>query len=132
MATRSDERLGLVGAVRRVAEHAAAIVRLEATLAVSEIRRKTAALFVGIGLLAVSGLFGALALTLLVATGIAALSLVLPVWLSLLVSAAGVLVIAAIVAVGAISLVKRGVPPIPEQAIEEARLTAEALRNGLG
>lgn len=95
-----------------------------------EIRRKTAALFVGIGLLVVSGLFGLLALTICVAAGIAALTLVLSVWLALLVAGGGLLLLAGIVALVGIALVRRGVPPIPKQAIEEARLTSEALRNG--
>jgi hypothetical protein len=42
----------------------------------------------------------------------------------------GLLLLAGPLGVVGLVLLKRGTPPIPEQAIEEARLTTEALKNG--
>jgi uncharacterized protein YneF (UPF0154 family) len=63
----------------------------------------------------------------------AALALVVDTWLALLIVSAGLLVIAAILGLVARRLIKRGTPPVPEQAIREAKLTSEALKaNGHG
>jgi Putative Actinobacterial Holin-X, holin superfamily III len=78
----------------------------------------------------VSGLFGLLALTILVAAGIAAVALVLPVWASLLAVGGGLFLLAGLLLAIGVALIKRGAPPVPEQAIREAKLTTEALRNG--
>jgi len=42
----------------------------------------------------------------------------------------GVLLMIAILVLVGLQILKRGSPPVPEQAIEEARLTTEVLRNG--
>jgi hypothetical protein len=73
-----------------------------------------------------------LAITLLVATVAAALALVIPVWAALLAVGFGALLLAAGLGMAAVAALKRGAPPVPEQAIEEARFTSEALRSGAG
>lgn len=130
MATRSSERAGLAEAARHVAEHATTIAKLETRLALQEVRRKAIALGLGAGLLAGAGLFGLFALALLVAAGVAALALVLQPWLALLAVGGGFLLVAGVLGLIGLGLVKRGAPPVPEQAIEEAKLTTEALKNG--
>ncbi|HET7572948.1 MAG TPA: phage holin family protein [Gaiellaceae bacterium] len=129
MATRGTSG-GLGGAVRQVAEHATAIAKLEAKLALGEVARKAKALGLGAGLLAGAGLFGLLALVCGLAGGIAALALVLPVWAAILVVGGGLLLLSGLLGLVGLGLLKRGVPPVPEQAIHEARLTTEALKNG--
>jgi hypothetical protein len=42
------------------------------------------------------------------------------------------IVITAILALVGKAMLEKGVQPVPEQAVEEARLTGEALRNGDG
>jgi len=54
------------------------------------------------------------------------------VWLALLVMFGGLLVLAVIVGAVGVRFLVRGKKPVPEQAIAEARLTTEALRNGHG
>ncbi len=130
MATRSSERPGLAEAARHVAEHASAIARLEAQLALQEVRRKARSLGLGAGLVAGAGLFGLLALLIGVGAGIAAIALVLPVWLSLLAVFGFFFLLSGLLGLVGLGLLKRGTPPIPEQAITEARLTTEALKNG--
>jgi hypothetical protein len=129
MATRSA-RPGLAESARRVAEHATALVRLEARLALQEVRGK-AKRFVGASvLLGAAGLLGLLGLLAAVGGGIAAIALVLPVWAALLIVAGGLMLVAGPLAAAGLILLKLATPPVPERALEEARLTTEALKNG--
>ena len=69
----------------------------------------------------------------LLATAAAGLATFLPTWLALLI--VGVVLLLATITLAAIgiSVLKRGVPPVPERAVTEAKLTAEASkRNGHG
>ena len=131
MSTHTDDT-GIGAAAGRVAEHARRLVQLEIELAKSEIKRKAASMGVGIGLGVGAALFLFLGLSLLVATVAAALALVLPVWAAVLIVGVAALLIAGGLGAGAVVLLKRGAPPVPEQAIEEARITSEALKSGNG
>jgi len=131
MSTHNGET-GIGAAAGRVADHARRLVHLEVELAKSELQRKAAAMGVGIGLGVGAALFAFLGVSLLVATVAAALTLVLPVWASVLIVGVAALLIAGGLGAGAAVLLKRGAPPVPEQAIEEARLTSEALKSSDG
>jgi len=115
-------------AAKSVAEHASAIVRLELQLAVLELKQKGATLGVGIGLLVGAAVFGLFLLAFVLAIVAALLALVLPVWAALLITAGIVLAIAATLGLIGLSMVKKATPPVPEQAIHEAKLTQEAIR----
>ena len=122
--------LGLSGAAQRVADHARSFVQLEVQLAMAELKRKAAALGIGAGLMAGAAVVAFLALTFGLAAAAAGLATTLAVWESLLiVCGALILVTAILVGVGYIML-QKGSKPVPEQAVEEAELTAEALRDG--
>jgi uncharacterized membrane protein YedE/YeeE len=129
MRTRAADRHGVGESARLVAERASAIVRLELRLAAAELKRKAAALAVGIGLGVAAVVLVLLGIGFAVAAGAAALALVLPTWAALLVVTGGLLGLAAVLAVTAAALFRRATPPVPTQAIEEAKLTAEALRS---
>jgi Putative Actinobacterial Holin-X, holin superfamily III len=123
----TDVSLG--SAAKLVAEKASAIARLELELASMELKKKVAALGVGIGLA-----FGALAVGLygigfLFATVAAGLAEFMPVWLALLIVTVALLVTAGILGALALRSIKRGTPPVPEQAIDEAKLTTQALKS---
>jgi len=122
--------MGLSGATKRVADHARSIVQLELRLAVTEMKRKAVALAGGIGLTLTAGLFGLFGLMFGLAAGAAALTLVLSVWLALLVICGGLFLLAGVLAVVGVGLLSKGAKPIPEQALEEAQLTREALQDG--
>jgi hypothetical protein len=113
-----------------VADHAREFVRLELQLAASELKRKAAALGVGIALAAAAALFGLVALAFGLAAATAGIATALPVWLALLIMFGGLFLVAAILGGAGLVMLKKGSKPVPEQAIEEARLTQEALRNG--
>jgi hypothetical protein len=122
------EGLGLTGATRRVAEHARSIVRLELQLATAELKAKLTALGTGLGFSFGAAVLAFLALSFALAAAAAGLSTTLPVWASLLIVAGGVLLVGAIFAAVGVSLLRKGSNPVPEQALEEAQLTTEALR----
>jgi membrane protein implicated in regulation of membrane protease activity len=63
------------------------------------------------------------------ATIAAGLATAVSTWLALLITTVIVLLIAAILGGLAVMKIKKGSPPLPEQAIEEARLTTEALKS---
>lgn len=130
MATRGSNGHGLADAARDVAEHASALARLELRLALTEVRRKARRVGIGAGLLVGAALVGGFGVTIGIAAGIAAIALALPVWLALLVVGGFLLLLSGLLGVVGLGLVKRGTPPVPEAAIEEARLTTEALKNG--
>lgn len=130
MSTRPHDRPGLGGAARLVADKASSIVRLELALAAAEVKKKLAALGFGIAMLAGAAIFIVFGLGFGLATIAAALATVFSTWLALLIVAGGLFVAAAVLAVLGIGRIKQGAPPIPEQAIAEAKLTTEALKNG--
>jgi predicted PurR-regulated permease PerM len=129
MPTQSGER-GLGAAARAVSERVSSIVRLEIELAVSELKRKVVALGVGIGLLVGAGLFLVFMLGFAFATIAAALATFLSTWLALLIVTGILLLLAGVLGFLGVTSISKGTPPVPEQAIAEAKLTTEALKNG--
>ena len=129
MPTQEAEQ-GVGTAAKNVAEHASTLARLEFELALLEVKRKVAALGVGIGMSVAAGVFGLFALGFGLAAAAAALALVLPMWASLLIVCGALVLLAGILLFAGLGAIKKGAPPVPEQAIREAKLTTEAIRNG--
>ena len=125
MPTRSSS-IGAV--VHEVAERASALARLEAELAVVELRQKIASLGTGGAVLVGAAVFALFALGFLLAALAAGLATFLNAWLALLLVGVVLLIITATLGVGGLSLLRRGVPPIPERAVSEAKLTVETLK----
>ncbi|HEY2371760.1 MAG TPA: phage holin family protein [Gaiellaceae bacterium] len=131
MPIRGDGRPGgLGGAAKLVADRASAIVRLELALAAAELKEKLTKLGIGIGLIVGAALFAFFALGFALAAVAAALATVVSTWLALVIVAGGLVVLTTLLG----GLGKRNLsnasPPMPEQAIAEAKLTTEALKNG--
>jgi Putative Actinobacterial Holin-X, holin superfamily III len=124
------ERPGLGAAAKAVSERISSIVRLEIQLAVTELKRKVVALGLGIGLLLGAGIFMLFMLGFAFATVAAAFATFLSTWLALLIVTGILLAIAGMLGFLGISSLAKGTPPVPEQAIEEAKLTTQALKNG--
>ena len=121
---------GVGTAAKQVAEHASSLARLELELALLEVKLKVAALGIGIGMSIAAAIFGLFALGFGLAAGAAALALVLPMWAALLIVFGVLALLAVVLLLVGLSVIKRGAPPVPEQAIREAKLTTEAIRNG--
>jgi membrane protein implicated in regulation of membrane protease activity len=132
MSTRGEERRGLGAATRLVSERASALVRLELQLAAAELKQKVASLGIGIGLLVAAAVFGLFAIGFGLATIAAGLATTVSTWLALLIVTGGLVLVVAILALFGRWKVRQGTPQVPEQAIAEAKLTTEALKNGHG
>lgn len=130
--TENGQRAGLGRAVKEVTERLSSIVRLELQLAQLELQRKVSSLGLGIGLVVGALVFGVFALGFLFATFAAGLATVLPTWLALLIVTLFLALVALILGLVARSAIKKGTPPVPEQAIAEAKLTTSALKGGNG
>ena len=131
MPIRESEHRGVGVAAKEVADHASTLARLELELAALELKRKVAALGIGIGLTIGAGIFLFFALAFGLAAGAAALTLVFSTWLALLIVFGGLVLFAVLLGLLGLGSIKKGAPPVPEQAVAEAKLTTEALkRNG--
>ena len=129
MHTRAETENGSVqAAVHGVAEHARNLARLEVELAATELRRKTSALTAGIAFLAIGGVLVLFAVGFLAAAAAAGLTTWFPTWSALLVVGGSFLVVAGIALTIGKSKLERGVPPVPEQAVQEAKLTGAVLK----
>src|SRR5919201_2232999 len=104
---------GLGNAAKQVAEHASSIARLELELAVLELKRKAVALGMGIGLGLGAAIFLLFALGFAFATAAAALATFLSTWLSLLIVAGSLFLVAVVLGLIAMHSIRRGTPPVP-------------------
>src|SRR5262249_17770467 len=118
--------------VRSAADRVRTLVRLERELAQLELKRKTGSLAVAIGLGAAAALLAVFAVGFLLAAIAAALALVMPRWAALPLTTLRLLVGIAILGVVSPAASRKGTPPLPEQAIAEAKLTAARLRGDVG
>jgi hypothetical protein len=128
MPTQETDHGGLGAAVKDVTEHASTWFRLERELAVLELKKKITALGLGIGLGFGAAVLALYALGFLFATIAAGLDTFMPHWLSLLVVTLFLFLIAGVLGALALGRIKKGTPPVPEQAIQEAKLTTSALK----
>ena len=119
---------GVGGAAKTVAEHASAIAKLEVELAGLELKKKVGALGVGIGMGVGAAVFGLFFLGFLFAAIAAALATFLPTWAALLIVTGFLLLLAGVLGILARKSIRKGTPPVPEQAIREAKLTSNALK----
>ena len=123
------ETPGLGATVKSVSERASSLVRLELELAALEVKRKIASLGIGIGLALAAAVLLVFALGFGLATIAAGIATALPWWAALLIVTVGVLLIAGVLGMLGVRAIKKGTPPVPEQALREAKLTTEALKS---
>jgi Putative Actinobacterial Holin-X, holin superfamily III len=116
-------------AARNVAEHASSVAKLELRLATLEVKKKAASFAVGIGLGVAAALLGFFMLAFALATVAAAFATFLPWWLALLIVTVALLLLSGLLGLLALGAIKKGAPPIPEQAIREAKLTTAAIKS---
>jgi hypothetical protein len=129
MPTPATEKPGVAPAAKQVAEHASTLARLELELAALEVKKKVAALGIGIGLLVGAGVFLFYATGFGLAAAAAGLATVVSTWLALLIVFGTLVLLSLVLALVGMRLIKKGSPPVPRQAVAEARLTTEALKS---
>jgi uncharacterized membrane protein YqjE len=124
-----NEEPGLGAAAKQVAEHASTLARLELELASVELKGKFAALGLGAGLAVGAAVFLVYMLGFAFATIAAGLATFLETWLALLIVTVFLLLVAALLGLFAVRTLRKGTPPVPQQAIREAKLTTEAIKS---
>lgn len=125
----TDRNSSLGATARLVAEHASSLFRLELELAQLELKKKVTNLGLGIGLAVGAAVFALYGLGFLFATVAAALATAMSTWLAILIVTVCLFVVAGILGLIARNRIEKGTPPIPEQAIQEAKLTTEAIKS---
>jgi uncharacterized membrane protein YqjE len=124
----TEKNSGLGAVARQVAEHTSSLFRLELELAQLELKKKVTNLGLGLGLGIAAAVFALYGLGFLFATIAAGLATAMSTWLAILIVTLGLFVVAAVLGLIAANRIKKGTPPIPEQAIQEAKLTTEAIK----
>ncbi|MFD9740314.1 phage holin family protein [Umezawaea sp. NPDC059074] len=104
--------------VGQLSEQVSRLAREEIKLAVAEVQSKGKKVGVGAGLFGGAGVLAWFGVMALIAGLVLLLATVMAPWLAAFVVAAGVFVIAAIVALVGKKQLAKGTPPIPEEAIE--------------
>jgi hypothetical protein len=132
MPTQETDSRGLGTAVKEVAERASSIVRLELELAAMELKRKVVALGFGIGFALGAVVLLVFTLGFAFAAIAAALATAMSTWAALLITTGILFALVLVLGVLALVTLSKGTPPVPEQAIREAKLTTEALKSDGG
>ena len=107
--------------VSRLTAQLSTLVRSEVKLATAEVKGKVKPLGIGIGLFAGAAFVGVAALQVLLVVAILAIALALPAWLSALIVAVALLVLAGILALVGKKLLSRGLPPVPNETIDSVK-----------
>jgi len=92
-------------------------------------RLKTAG--IGVGLFIGAAAFAYFALWVLIATAILGIATALPAWLSALIVGVALLLVAVVLGLLGLSRVKRGVPPVPKEAVDSVKDDVKAFK-GVG
>lgn len=96
-----------------------------------ELTARLAKLGIGVGLFVAAALFAFFALATLIAAAVLGIATALPAWLAALIVAGGLLLLTAILVLIGISSVKKGLPPVPEDAISSIKKDINTVK-GLG
>jgi uncharacterized membrane protein YqjE len=107
--------------VTRLSTQLSELVRTELTLAKAELTQKGKRAGVGAGLAGGAGVVALYGVGALIAAVIAALALVMPVWLSALIVAILLFVVAGVLGLLGRNQIKRATPPVPEEAVENVK-----------
>ncbi|WP_291040850.1 phage holin family protein [Herbiconiux sp.] len=96
-----------------------------------ELTARLAKLGIGIGLFVAAALFAFFALATLIAAAVLGIATALPAWLAALIVAGGLLILTAILVLVGVSSLKKGLPPVPEDAISSIKKDINTVK-GLG
>jgi uncharacterized membrane protein YdbT with pleckstrin-like domain len=96
-----------------------------------ELTARLAKLGIGIGLFVAAALFAFFALATLIAAAVLGIATALPAWLAALIVAGALLILTAILVLIGVSSLKKGLPPVPEDAISSIKKDINTVK-GLG
>lgn len=124
---RTDEPT--VGAlVHQFSEQTSRLVRDEIRLATAELQQKGKSAGLGAGLFSGAGLFAFFGLATLISCAVLALALAVPAWLSALIVAVVLFIIAGIAALMGRSKVQQATPPKPTRAMDSVKRDVEEVK----
>jgi hypothetical protein len=123
-----DEHRSVGELVGQATEQLSTLMRQEVALAKEELAEKGRRAGRGGGLLGAAGAVAYAGLLVLSGAGVAALSLVLPVWAAALIVTGVLFVIAAVLAATGRAQLRRATPPTPEQALGSVRADVEEIK----
>jgi hypothetical protein len=127
-AAERHERHSVGELVGQATEQLSTLVRQELALAKEEIAEKGRRAGRGGGLLGAAGAVGYVGLMALSGTGVAALSLVVPVWAAALIITGVLFAIAAVLAATGRAQLRRAKPATPARAIDSVRADVEEIK----
>ena len=107
------------------------LIQREIDLVKTEMITKLKALGIGVGLLVAAAIVVLFAVGVLLTAAVLALSIVLPGWLSALIIAVFLLLVAALIAFIGYRRLQPGIPPVPNEAIDSLKRDLQAIR-GIG
>lgn len=128
---KDGKKKGLFGLIADVPALVGQLIRDELDQIKKELIGKLTQLGIGAGLFAGAALVGFFALAVLITTAILGLAVVLPAWLSALIVAVLLLIIAGVLAFIGLRRVKKGVPPVPQESLESVKTDVRAIK-GMG
>jgi putative superfamily III holin-X len=114
-----------------LAEELRRLARAEVQLAMTETRRKAKRMGMAAAAVGTAAVLGLGAVGALVASAVAALALVLPVWLAALLTAVGVLGLAGAMALVGRFALRHALPIIPQWTLSSVREDVETIRKGV-
>jgi Flp pilus assembly protein TadB len=124
-----ERKKGLFALISEIPALITTLIQGEIELLKKEVTTKLKQAGTGAALLAGAGFFAFFALCLLLAAAVAAIAAAgLPVWASALIIAGGLLLIAGILVALGVSLLRRGVPPTPDETIISVKKDVRAIK----
>ena len=123
---------GIGRAAKHVGRRARSVAQLQVQLALLEIKQKLARIGIGVGLALGAALIALYAIGFFFAAAAVGLAHAVPLWAALLIVGGVLLLITALLLLIAVRLIRSSAPPLPDAAIEEARLTTETVRSHVG
>jgi MFS family permease len=117
--------------VRRLSTQLSELFRRELELARTELTAKGKRAGAGAGLAGAGGVVALFGVGALVASAIAGLATVVPVWLSALIIGVVLLLVAGVLALVGRGRLRRAAPPVPEQAVQGVQSDVSAVRNAV-
>jgi len=117
--------------VSDLSEQAARLVRAEIELAKAEVTGKAKQAGIGAGLLAGAAVLAMYMLAAFIATAIIGLANVVAPWLAALIVSLVLLLVTALLGLLGVRHLKKGVPPVPERAMENLQEDVDAVKKGL-
>jgi uncharacterized membrane protein YqjE len=113
--------------VTRLSAQISELVRGELALAKAELTQKGKRAGIGAGLAGAAGVLALYGVGALIATVIAALALVLPVWAAALIVAVVIFIVAGVLGLLGKNQIQRATPPVPENTVESVKRDVAAV-----